>query len=82
MTLDGKTFRVVYQTKHGDTVQSDDPKLDAYKQAHHLKNILGRKYELIAHEDGSYTVKSPGLASITFMKEVDDAAQEPGETSG
>lgn len=59
-------FREQYAGKHGPTVESDNPKLDAYKQAAYIQNSLGRRYSLTSHADGSYTVAGDGIDSITF----------------
>ena len=65
----GTAFRAVYRTKYGDTVQTSDPRLEAYKQAAYIVNVLGRRYGLTAHEDGAFTVTGDGLASLTFVPE-------------
>ena len=31
-------FAIIYQGPHGDTVDCDDPKLDAYKQAAYIRS--------------------------------------------
>ena len=59
-------FQVPYDGPHGPTVESDNPKIDAYKQAAHIQNVLGRRYSLTSHEDGHYTVAGDGLEPITF----------------
>ena len=41
--------------RHGDSVNADDPKLAAYKQAAYDRQ-LGLDCTLIQHDDGSYTV--------------------------
>lgn len=58
-------FNVIYQGPHGQTVASDDPKLDAYKQMAYLQKC-GTGYRLTAQADGSYTVAGDGLEPITF----------------
>jgi hypothetical protein len=58
-------FAIIHQGPHGDTVDSDHPKLDAYKQAAYIRR-MGRNYQLTAHDDGSYTVAGDGLEPITF----------------
>jgi hypothetical protein len=47
------SFRLIYDGLHGKTVESKNPKLDAYQQMAYLANVLGRKYTLICHEDGA-----------------------------
>lgn len=61
-------FSIIYQGPHGDTVHSDNPKLDAYKQASYVANILRRNYSITSHDDGSYTVSGDGLQPITFER--------------
>ena len=61
-------FSVIYQGPHGDTVDADDPRLAAYKQAAYVRNVLDRNYSLTVHVDGSYTVSGDGLQPITFRK--------------
>lgn len=63
-------FQVIYAGKHGPSVQSDNPKLDAYKQAAQIQNVLRRNYSLTCHEDGAYTVAGDGLEPITFESQV------------
>lgn len=65
-------FSVIYQTKYGDTVASDNPKLDAYKQAAYLQ-ALGYNWGIIIR-DGRYTVQAETvtqhkIADITFEQE-------------
>jgi hypothetical protein len=62
-------FQVIFTGPHGPTVNSDNPKIDAYKQAAMIQNTLGRRYSLTAHEDGAYTVAGDGLEPITFQPE-------------
>lgn len=62
----GITFATIYRSKYGDTVSAIDPKLEAYKQAAYILNVLGCRYSLTAHENGAYTVTGGGLASLTF----------------
>lgn len=47
-------FKLIYQSKYGDTVESNNPKLDAYKQMHYNK-MCGYDSVLIVR-DGCYTV--------------------------
>jgi hypothetical protein len=61
-------FRVIYQGAHGNTVGSENPKLDAYKQMALIAS-QGRRYRLIAQADGSYTIEGDGLARLTFEDE-------------
>ena len=61
-------FRLQYKGAHGDTVGSDNPKVDAYKQMSLIAR-LGRRYRLTVHADGAYTVAGDGLAEITFEQE-------------
>jgi len=63
---EGIPFSAIYQTPHGDTVAAEDPRREAYKQAAYIVNVLGRRYTMTAHEDGTFTVQGDGLASITF----------------
>jgi hypothetical protein len=58
-------FQIIYQGPHGDTVDSDNPRLSAYKQMAYLLRI-GRRYSLTCHEDGAYTVAGDGCEPITF----------------
>lgn len=60
-------FSIIYQGPRGDTVESDNPKLSAYKQVAYVVNVLGRRYS-ITSEDGSYTVSGDGLQPITFER--------------
>ena len=62
-------FAAMYQTTRGDTVSCADPRLEAYKQAGYIRNVLNRRHTLIAHEDGAYTVAGDGLAPLTFEPE-------------
>jgi len=59
-------MHVIHQCENGNTVTSDTPKLDAYKQAAYIQNVLCRRYSLIAHADGSFVLVGDGLAAITF----------------
>lgn len=63
-------FNLIYESKYGPTVESDNPKLDAYKQIHYNK-VCGYTSVLIVR-DGCYTVQVVGLADITF-EPVEDA---------
>jgi hypothetical protein len=58
-------FRVVYQGKHGPSVVSDNPKLDAYKEMAFHK-LQGRTYSTTFHADGAVTVAVDGLEPLTF----------------
>jgi hypothetical protein len=58
-------FAVIYKGPHGPTVDSDYPKLDAYRQAAMIVR-MGHGYSMTCHADGSYTVAGDGLESITF----------------
>src|SRR5262249_27597834 len=60
-------FQIIYQGPHGDTVESGNPKLDAYKQAAYIVR-MGRTYTITSHDDGSYTVTGDGLQPITFER--------------
>jgi hypothetical protein len=64
-------FKVIYQGKYGDTVESDNPKLDAYKHMAYL-HMIGIRSGLIIR-DGRYTVQAE---SITGMK-LSDMTFEP-----
>jgi hypothetical protein len=59
-------FQIIQQGKHGPTVESDNPRLSAYKQAAYVRRVLGRNYQLTAHDDGCYTFAGDGLEPITF----------------
>jgi hypothetical protein len=59
-------FSILYAGKHGPSVESDNPKIDAYKQASYIQNILGSPYSLTSHDDGCFTVVGGGAAPITF----------------
>jgi hypothetical protein len=63
------SFSVIYKGIHGDTVSSENPKLDAYKQAAYIQNYLGRVYQITSNLDGSYTVTGDGLNPVTFENE-------------
>ena len=58
-------FSIVYQTKYGSTVYSDDPRTDAMKYQG-LLLLQGRKYSTVEHADGTVTVLGDGLMSLTF----------------
>lgn len=60
-------FQVPYDGPHGPTVEYDDPKLEAYKQAAIIVRS-GRRYTLTCHEDGQYTVAGDGMMPITFAR--------------
>lgn len=62
-------FRAIFQGAHGPTVAAANPKLDAYKQAAYVQNVLGRRYSLTCHADGAYTVAGDGLEPLTFEPE-------------
>ncbi len=62
-------FRAIFQGEHGPTVAAANPKLDAYKQAAYVQNVLGRRYRLTCHADGAYTVAGDGLNPLTFAPE-------------
>lgn len=62
-------FQVIEQGPHGDTVTVANPKLEAYKQAAYVQNVLGRRYGLTCRPDGTYTVQGDGLAALTFQPE-------------
>ena len=63
----GFAFAAIYPSKYGYTVEARDPRREAYKQAAHILNVLGRRYCLTVHADGAYTVAGHGLASLTFV---------------
>lgn len=58
-------FNVIYDGKHGKSVVSNNPKLDAYKYTA-LAIRDGRGYQLIFHEDGAVTAAVDGLMSLTY----------------
>ena len=60
-------FRQVFKGRQGNTVISDNPKLDAYKQAAWVARS-GSTYSMMAHLDGSYTVNGNG-GMMTFAPE-------------
>lgn len=65
-------FRIIYQGKYGNTVSSEDPKLDAYKYMARLQ-MIGIRTGLIIR-DGLYTVQGETitqskLADLTFEAE-------------
>jgi len=62
-------FRAIFQGPHGDTVAAADPKLEAYKQAAYVQNVLGRRYRLTSRPGDIYTVEGDGLAALTFQPE-------------
>jgi hypothetical protein len=70
-------FRIIYAGKHGPSVTSDRPKIDAYKQLHYIQNILRLRYTLTCHEDGAYTVAGDGLEPLTFEPAAADKALTP-----
>lgn len=55
---------------HGPTTYHDDPKVEAYKYAIMLQVHQDRNTDMVFHEDGHITVKSPGLMDQTFAPEV------------
>ena len=68
----GIAFAAIYQSEHGNTVETKDPKLEAYKQAAYILNVLGRRYSMTVHEDGAFTVTGDDLASLTFQPELSE----------
>jgi len=58
------TFTAIEKGKHGETVYVDDPKIEAYKHAAYIQNVLHQNYRLTCHEDGAYTV-----ATLTFERQ-------------
>jgi hypothetical protein len=62
-------FTVIFEGKYGNTVESENPKLDAYKHMAYLR-ICGQNSGLIIR-DGCYTVQSEKngykLADMTFQ---------------
>jgi len=62
-------FRAIEQGPYGDTVSVANPKLEAYKQAAYVQNVLGRRYRLTCRQDETYTVEGDGLAALTFQPE-------------
>jgi len=60
-------FRAIFQGEHGDTVAVANPKLEAYKQAAYIQNVLGRRYRLTGRPGNVYTVAGDGLAALTFQ---------------
>jgi len=62
-------FRAVEKGPSGDTVAAADPRLEAYKQAAYLQNVLGRRYRLTVRAGDIFTVEGDGLAALTFQPE-------------
>ena len=62
-------FHAICQGPHGDTVAAANPKLEAYKQAAYVQNVLGRNYRLTARPGDVYTVEGDGVAALTFEPE-------------
>ena len=58
-------FKVIYKSKYGDTVDSDDPKMESYKYMAYLRICRYESITLTVRE-GHYTVSAPGLMSITY----------------
>lgn len=61
-------FREIEKGTHGETVYCEDPKIEAYKSAAYIQNILGRNYRIISNADNSYTVEGDGLLTITYER--------------
>jgi hypothetical protein len=61
-------FNVVYESKHGPTVHSDNPRIDVYKYLSRavVADGLARGYTLVCNADGSYTATVDGLMPLTF----------------
>lgn len=61
-------FKVIYESKYGNTVESDNPKLESYKHMAYLR-MCGINSSLLIR-DGHYTVQAEQngrrLADITF----------------
>jgi len=62
-------FRAIFQGPYGDTVAAANPKVEAYKQAAYIQNVLGRRYRLTARPGDIYSVEGDGLATLTFQPE-------------
>lgn len=64
-------FRIMYDSKYGNTVEVENPKIESYKQMAYLR-ICGINSGLLIRED-CYTVQSEQnghkLADITFSPE-------------
>lgn len=69
ITMADSVFSIIYDGKHGKSVQSGNPRIDAYRQVAHISKNMGLNYSLTAHEDGCYTVAGDGLMPITFEPE-------------
>lgn len=61
------SFSIVYDGKHGKSVVSPDPKMDAYKYTAFVTQD-GRGYQLIFHSDGAVTAAVDGLMPLTYEK--------------
>jgi len=62
-------FHAIFQGTYGDTVAVTNPKIEAYKQAAYIQNVLGRRYRLTARPGDVYTVEGDGLSAMTFQPE-------------
>lgn len=61
-------FSLIVKGEHGDTVFVAEPKIEAYKSMALIAR-MGRRYSLVCHADGQYTVHGDGLAPLTFAPE-------------
>lgn len=62
-------FAVPIQTKYGDTVYTEHPRSEAYKQLAQWQIMLHLQTSATFHEDGAVTCVASGLAPITFAPE-------------
>jgi hypothetical protein len=73
MDKQGAMFTEIEDGPHGQTVRTDNPKIDAYKfLAHWVRD--GRHYQLVVNEDGSYTCNVDGVQPMTFAPMTDKRA--------
>ena len=68
-------FNLIYKSKYGDTVSSDNPKLDAYKHMAYL-HMLGIRTGLLIRGD-CYTVQGETItqskiADLTFESQKEE----------
>ena len=62
-------LRTVEAGPYGDTVTVTNPKVEAYKQAAYIQNMLGRRYRLTVRPGEIFTIEGDGLAVLTFQPE-------------
>lgn len=64
-------FNVIQKTIHGNTIASENPKLDAMKQAAYIKNVLRKNVTITGHICDCITVEADGLMPMTFTYDED-----------